>query len=267
VDNQTDIVVRHFNQYAATWHERLRQYPFRARRESVRELLSGHTPHQVVDIGCGTGDYAVLFDLKHTRYLGLDISPEMIAVCRRLYPDYRFEVGDGQDTGLPGDSMDVVLSVAVLEYLDSPDEHLAETRRLIRPSGMVIVSVPNADNVSKRRDRLLVKLLSPLRRIKRFLMGPEDTSASSYVKDKRVTHRKYSQAQMRSLGLRHGLKLTKTQFVNYEIVPAFLDKFLGLNPRLSAKLSGRRGRVGRWLATRYATILVCLFQQEDSGQL
>jgi SAM-dependent methyltransferase len=47
----------------------------------------------VLDIGCGTG---LLLDLgfRPRRYLGLDVSAEMIARARRKYPDHCFTVGD-----------------------------------------------------------------------------------------------------------------------------------------------------------------------------
>ncbi|MDP7505054.1 MAG: hypothetical protein QF774_13630, partial [Nitrospinota bacterium] len=57
-----DVVAEHFDQYAAKWHDRLEQYSFRARRDVVRTMVKDHRFGFVVDVGCGTGDYAPLFN-------------------------------------------------------------------------------------------------------------------------------------------------------------------------------------------------------------
>ena len=67
------ITKDHFDQYAATWHSKLKQHAFRERHRKVQKILKKLNPRAVLDIGCGTGDYAPLFNLRQVNYLGLDL--------------------------------------------------------------------------------------------------------------------------------------------------------------------------------------------------
>ena len=50
----------------------------------------------------------------------------MIAECRRLFPSQEFKVADGDSIDAAGESIDLVLSIGVLEYLADPVGHLKE---------------------------------------------------------------------------------------------------------------------------------------------
>ncbi len=50
---------------------------------------------RVLEIGCGTGD--TLAALKPSYGVGVDFSPAMVDVARRLHPDLTFHVGDAED--------------------------------------------------------------------------------------------------------------------------------------------------------------------------
>lgn len=67
------------------------------RRDVIRFL----PPHgQIIhDVGCGTGGLLDLLDIPPSKYIGVDISPGMIAEARRKHPDHRFVVGDMHATG------------------------------------------------------------------------------------------------------------------------------------------------------------------------
>jgi SAM-dependent methyltransferase len=45
--------------------------------------------------------------------------------------------------GLPTASLDIVLTVSVLEHLNEPDRLLAEVRRLLAPGGVALINVPS----------------------------------------------------------------------------------------------------------------------------
>ena len=56
------------------------------RYRAVERMVAPQAAGSVLDVGCGTGDFCLLFDAARTRYLGIDISANMIAECKRLFP-------------------------------------------------------------------------------------------------------------------------------------------------------------------------------------
>jgi SAM-dependent methyltransferase len=120
---------------------------------------------RVLELGCGagrlTGHLTELSDEVHA----IDISPRMIAYCRRIYPRATFAVGDLRELGgfHSGDFDTVVASFNVLDVLgdEARREVLAEIRRLLRPRGLLIMSSHNLAYASRFRTtlRLWLRLL------------------------------------------------------------------------------------------------------------
>jgi SAM-dependent methyltransferase len=105
------------------------------------ELVHGAGGGPVADVGCGPG-YVTghLHDLGVDAF-GIDISPEMIAIARRDYPDLRFEVGTMTDLDLADDSVAGVL--AFWSVIHVPDHAMPgvfeQFRRVLRPGGPLLV--------------------------------------------------------------------------------------------------------------------------------
>lgn len=105
--------------------------------ELVRDAGGG----RVADVGCGPG-----YVTDHLRHLGvdafgIDLSPEMIAIARRDYPDLHFEVGTMTDLDLADDSVAGVL--AFWSVIHVPDHAVpavfAQFHRVLRPGSPVLV--------------------------------------------------------------------------------------------------------------------------------
>ena len=54
----------------------------------------------IADIGCGTGHQVKSLSDKNLNVLGIDISPSMINMAKKNYPENDFQVGDALDNGL-----------------------------------------------------------------------------------------------------------------------------------------------------------------------
>ncbi len=101
----------------------------------------------VLDYGCGPGSYVVpLAKLvgESGKIYALDVHPLAIETVRRIaakkgMTNVQTILSDCQ-TGLPSNSMDVVLLYDILHDLDEPDRVLAELHRVLRIKGILSVS-------------------------------------------------------------------------------------------------------------------------------
>lgn len=86
----------------------------------------------LLDVGGRGKPYAVLFEDRVTHHLVLDVSPAASVDV----------VGDARSMPLASASVDVVLCTQVLEHIPEPVKVLDEIRRVLRPNGTLILSVP-----------------------------------------------------------------------------------------------------------------------------
>jgi SAM-dependent methyltransferase len=105
--------------------------------ELVRDAGGG----PVADVGCGPGYVTRHLNDLGVDAFGIDLSPEMVAIARRDFPDLRFEVGTMTNLDLADDSVTGVL--AFWSVIHVPDQAVpgvfAQFRRVIRPGGPLLV--------------------------------------------------------------------------------------------------------------------------------
>src|SRR5262245_63840193 len=58
-------------------------------------------PLDVLDVGCGTGQSRQLYIRHAARYVGLDLSPEAVAIARGRFPESEWVVADATALPLP----------------------------------------------------------------------------------------------------------------------------------------------------------------------
>lgn len=116
------------------------------RKNVVKEAGITHGS-SVLDFGCGPGGYilptARLTDSTGKIY-ALDISPQAIEsvealILKKKLTNIKTIRSDGP-TGLPDDSIDVVLLYDVLHHLNPLDSILAELHRVLKPDGTLSMS-------------------------------------------------------------------------------------------------------------------------------
>src|SRR5437764_731092 len=108
---------------------------------------------RILDIGCGTG--AVLAHLKErARAVGVDHSPLALAYCRKRGLAL-LACADGERLPFVPASFDVILMLDVLEHAIDDVGLLRAVGALLRPGGMVLVSVPAFQGLWSPHDEVL----------------------------------------------------------------------------------------------------------------
>jgi ubiquinone/menaquinone biosynthesis C-methylase UbiE len=88
------------------------------------------------DVGCGTGLSTIAVASIADRVIGLDISPDMLALAPRD-PKVRYALARAEELPLADASVDLMTLSCVFHWLDQP-RFLAEARRTIRPGGWLV---------------------------------------------------------------------------------------------------------------------------------
>ena len=137
---------------ASGWEQRYAKPAFQARLRAFQECLAGYDLHgqEWLDAGCGSGTLARYLVESGARVLGVDAAEEMVVLARELASDkkygqqLRFEhIPTIANVPLSDNSLDGILCSSVLEYVPDPAACLKEFARVLRPTGLLVVSVAN----------------------------------------------------------------------------------------------------------------------------
>jgi SAM-dependent methyltransferase len=112
--------------------------------EQLVESAGIEPGHDVLDVGCGTGNATIPAAKLAAKVTGLDASPGLIDVAREQGADAMVEVdwivGDAQDMPFDDDSFDRVISI--FGHMFAPDHKAAadELKRVCRPGGRIAIA-------------------------------------------------------------------------------------------------------------------------------
>jgi SAM-dependent methyltransferase len=150
------------------WH-----WWFRGRRRVIESILRYEVDSapslKILSVGCGPAEalkWLFPFAGPKGRVVGLDRDP----IHGRRLPDYsEFIIGTLESAPLADASFDVVLALDVFEHLDDDLSGLREAARIVKPGGLLLITVPalpslwgGQDVVSEHRRRYTRHSLSHL---------------------------------------------------------------------------------------------------------
>ena len=96
----------------------------------------------ILDVGTGTGFFAILLAEKGHRVEGIDLTPAMLEEARRLAKqrnlDITFREMDAQNLAYPDGTFDVVISRNLTWTLPDPERAYASWFRVLKPGGVLL---------------------------------------------------------------------------------------------------------------------------------
>jgi len=160
---------------------------FRPRKEIVKEVGIDEGFH-VLDYGCGPGGYVpAVADLvgKSGKIYALDINPLAIKMVKKIAAKKQLPnvetILSNCKTGLPDDSINVVLLYDAFHDLAEPNAVLKELHRILKTNGILSFSdhhMKENEILSKVTDGGLFKLLRKGKRTYGFVANKEILSYS-----------------------------------------------------------------------------------------
>lgn len=124
----------------------------------MRRFLPEKHPLDILDVGTGSGYFAVLLAREGHRLTGIDLTPAMITeaetTAAAMGVHARFAVMDAMETTFPDAAFDVIVTRNLTWTLPDTERAYREWRRLLRPGGVLLNFDANyGDNVRHHRQR------------------------------------------------------------------------------------------------------------------
>lgn len=126
----------------------------------ARECL--RSTDTVLELGCGTGTTALKLAPGVARYIGTDISAEMIAIAREKVAAERcdkleFSVVGSDRATWPAGPFDAVLAFNLLHLVPERSRYLQQVHASLKPGGLFITKTPCLSEMSR-----LIRLAVPV---------------------------------------------------------------------------------------------------------
>jgi SAM-dependent methyltransferase len=127
-------------------------YWFRRHEVVYQRLAQRCASLDVLEAGCGEGYGADLIAGVARRVTALDYDEATVAHVRARYPRVQVRHANLTELPLADGSVDVVVNFQVIEHLWDQARFVSECARVLRPSGLLMVSTPNRITFSPGRD-------------------------------------------------------------------------------------------------------------------
>lgn len=115
------------------------------------ELLEEFEPfrktNRIIDVGCGDGHFLAVAKTKGWEVFGTEYTAEAVAVCEKK--GIKMHTGALNRANYESESFDVITSFEVIEHINNPHEEIANFNAILRKKGLVYVTTPNFNSVSR----------------------------------------------------------------------------------------------------------------------
>ncbi len=118
------------------------------------KIFKRHLPLNgvILEAGCGTAQYVTALKANNYNCFGLDYAFKTMQKARQIVDGLCLVCGDITALGISNNAFDAIISIGVVEHRRSgPDVFLQEMRRILRPGGVLLISVPYFNDLRRWR--------------------------------------------------------------------------------------------------------------------
>lgn len=115
----------------------------RLEKALIAKMARPRPGERALDVGTGTGHFAIYLADLGLQVVGVDSSAAMLAIARAKRPEIPWHRASVENLPYKDESFALVLSVTTLEFVSDVDLALAEMYRVTRPGGRLVVAVLN----------------------------------------------------------------------------------------------------------------------------
>jgi len=129
-------------EYKATYDHEPSYWWYQARADIVTEVFARNFQPglEMLNIGCGTGLLSERFS-QFGLVTSIDFSREALGFCAQKRMDFSAQA-DGASLPFQDSSFDICLAFDVLEHIRNDRQAVSEIRRVLKPGGSALITVP-----------------------------------------------------------------------------------------------------------------------------
>jgi len=117
----------------------------------IIKLLSPQENEKIFEVGCGAGHILQKVDVGQLS--GIDLSPKMLSLARRRLGDnVELKKCNAESIDYSNSLFDKAICSEVLEHTLHPSRVIEEIARVLKPGGMVILSIPNENRINRVKE-------------------------------------------------------------------------------------------------------------------
>ncbi len=158
----------------------------------IKNLANSLKNSNILDVGCGLGNYTKLFSVNNNKVTGIDILDYRE---KKLREYFKFIKYDGRKMPFGDNKFDVVVNFDVIEHIKDDLNFMKEIRRVIKKDGKLFIATPN-------RDRLANLLFTLVGKPKKFPLVVQESG----IGGKSVHEREYTGKELVLLVKKVGFK-------------------------------------------------------------
>lgn len=122
---------------------------FKKRVQTIFEWIPPHDDARILDCACGRGFYLNMYRyVSRCKLAGLELEADIIRKAKQNVghlPDITLTRGNIYHLPFPDNYFDGVILSEILEHIDDDVAGLREVWRVLKPGGVVAITVPNAN--------------------------------------------------------------------------------------------------------------------------
>lgn len=168
-----------YEDFATEWAQRMRDgknitHEYLA-KPALFEAAGDVRGKEILCIGCGSGEECDAFmKAGAKRVVGIDLSPSLIEIAKKSYPQIEFYVMDMEQMDVEDASFDVIVSNLTMHYVPSWTPTLLKMKNILKPGGEIIITTNHPIRFgaeAKRMDDKEIFLLGYIRYKEAGVMG------------------------------------------------------------------------------------------------
>jgi ubiquinone/menaquinone biosynthesis C-methylase UbiE len=107
--------------------------------EKLYSLLYPDKNGIYLDIGCGTGNYAIELQKRGLNFIGIDPSTEMLLKAKKNNVNINWRIGTAENTDLERESIDGIIAVLTIHHWSDLNIGFAELNRVLKNKGRIVI--------------------------------------------------------------------------------------------------------------------------------
>ena len=149
----------------------------RLESQLVLELVGDASGRNVLDVGCGDGEFALELTRRGAVVTGIDASAAMIDAAKRRAAQHNanitFQLATAEQLPFAAEQFDVVTAITILCFVEDASPVFREVARVLRPGGRLVIGELGKWSSWAAARRIRAWLGSPLWRRGRFRSASE----------------------------------------------------------------------------------------------